>query len=95
MTTGKKGLFDLKTVKNSGLPIFDFTSGENPGIFITFWTYTDLKEIGWNLNVTQRETMIRGFVKTSNRMRGYASLYDFCEMMEVFYGYKPTYIKSK
>ncbi len=95
MIPGENGLFDVKTVKESSLPVFDFTLSETTGIPIIFWTYTELKKHGWKLNYKQRETMIKGFIKTSNRMQGYAALYDFCEVMEMFCGYKPNYIADK
>lgn len=88
-------VYDAKIVQESGLPIFDFTLNENPSIPIIFWTYTDLKKHGWKLDSKQREDMIVGFVRTSNRMKSYAPLYNFCEVMEAFCGYKPNYMRSK
>ncbi|AYV69393.1 hypothetical protein C2I06_22500 [Niallia circulans] len=90
----ENGLFDIRKVKESKLPVFDFTENENTGIPITFWTFTDLKRIGWKLNDEQRMNMIVGFVKTSKRMRGYSGLYDFCKVMELFCGYTGEYKAS-
>ncbi|AUO12206.1 hypothetical protein [Priestia megaterium] len=94
MTPGKNGLFALKTIEKSGLPIYNFVIDETTGIPITYCSYTDLKKYGFKLNDKQRQIMTKGFIKTSNRMKGYAALYDLCEVIEIFCGYKPTYISS-
>ncbi|EEM91482.1 hypothetical protein BK749_01605 [Bacillus thuringiensis serovar vazensis] len=94
MEAGKNGLFDMKIVEQSGLPIFNILLDEQMSIPIVFCTYTDLKKYGFKLSIKQRETMIRGFVRTSNRMKGYAALYDLCEVIEIFCGYSPIYIHS-
>lgn len=84
----KNGLYSLETIKESGLPIFDFTQEEETGISIDFWTKTDLKKIfEFVLSDVEQKTLIRGFLKSSSRMTGYAALYSLSEIMQLKLGW--------
>jgi len=94
MIPNKSGLYNLVTVQKSGLPIFDLTQEEPTGIPLVFWTNTDLKAIKCKLERKQRECMIRGFIKTSKRMKGYAALYDLKEVLLLLYSVNLEYKQS-
>ena len=85
-----KGLFSERQVIESGLPVFDLTKADELPLIL--FTYTQLKEIGYHLNDEQRQRLIRAFLKSSNRMKGYAALYDLRDVSRLLEdGYAPWY----
>lgn len=87
----KFGLYDLEEVNQLGLPIYDYTIDDEPGMSVDLWTYTDIKEVfNWKMNDDLRKNMIRGFVKRG-RMQGYAPVYSLREVMYIFVGWSYYY----
>lgn len=81
LKTSKNGLFSKEQVKNSGLPIYDFTIEDDVEIPFDFCTRSQLQLLGINLNDEQRK-LIKGFVR-DNGYRGFAALYSFKEIREL------------
>ena len=89
------GLYSPRQVEETGLPVFNFVTDVDSPCPVDYWTFSDMKRIlRINLNDEQRESMIVGFVKTSNRMDGYAALYSLSqcakEILSLDIKYKPS-----
>lgn len=76
------GMFKKEDVCKTGLPVFDFTLDDEPGISITMCTTSELKNYGINLTKEQRERLrVVGFLRM-NGYRGFAALYCLNDVLQ-------------
>lgn len=75
-----KGKYKTVDVQKTGLPLYDFTKTDNPGISIDMWTKTHLEDIGYKLTELEADYHnIKGFVRTNNY--GWSALYSLKEIL--------------
>ncbi|WHY34218.1 hypothetical protein QNH44_24975 [Cytobacillus firmus] len=82
LLANKNGLFSKEQVYRSGLPVYDFTKGDDIGLPFDFCTRSQLRLLGIELNNDQKK-LVKGFVRLSG-YRGFASLYSYKEIREFF-----------
>ena len=76
----KNGMVKKEIALASGLPLFDFSTGEETGIKFDYCTRAEFAILKIELDEYERENLIVGFFRNKN-YRGYLPLYSLQEMI--------------
>lgn len=76
----RNGMVKTEIAKQTGLPIFDFTTDEETGIEMDYCSRKELASYGIMLNQYEQENFIVGFLKDKN-FRGVLPLYSLQQML--------------